>query len=152
MAARSNPFASFRVNALGFYSQRMWILRRYWGFAVLALAIGAVVNNWLGPPILIFFSTAATYYFLFQVPNWCGALNRNETFCRENSSGLMLGCYRRQHKWQKIKLAFMGAYWQRLASELRTQPLEGVKTVTALLGFAGGLITLLVGLVKLAEA
>ena len=99
---------------------------------------------------LIALSTAATAYFLFQVPNWCGAVNRNGTLCRDNSSGLLIGCYRRQHKWQKIKPTFVSQYWRRLGGELKSQPLEGVKTVTALLGLFGGLITLCVALVKLA--
>ncbi len=123
-------------------------IRRYWGFALLAVVIFAVVNNTLGPAPLILLSSLVTFYFLFQVPNWCSVINRNGTLCRENSHGLLMGCHRRQHKWQKIKLAFIGHYWRKLGKEIKAEPLEGVKTATVILGLLGGLVTLAVALVK----
>jgi hypothetical protein len=49
----------------------------------------------------IILAAAAFGYFVFWVPVWCGAANRQDgTFCRGNSHGLMMGCHRRQHKWQ----------------------------------------------------
>jgi hypothetical protein len=44
---------------------------------LLFVTIVAVVNNWFGPPALMLLSTAATFYFLFQVPNWCCTINRD---------------------------------------------------------------------------
>jgi hypothetical protein len=126
----------------------MGALKRYWGYGLLFVTIAAVVNNWFGPPALMLMSGAVSLYFLFQVPNWCGAVNRNGTFCRDNASGLVIGCHRRQHKWQKIKLTFVSAYWRRFGAQLKSEPIEGMKTITALLGLAGGIITLSVALVK----
>ncbi|MBH1933534.1 hypothetical protein I5Q34_04385 [Streptomyces sp. AV19] len=32
-------------------------------------------------------------------------MNRDgRTYCRENASGLLMGCRRRQHRWQKLKM------------------------------------------------
>jgi hypothetical protein len=126
----------------------MGMLKRYWGFGVLFVAVAAVINNWFGPPAVMLISAAATAYFLFQVPNWCGSVNRNGTYCRDNASGLLMGCHRRQHKWQKLKMTFVSKHWRRFASQLRSEPIEGLKTITAILGLLGGIITLSVAVVK----
>jgi hypothetical protein len=123
-------------------------LRRYWGWALLVLAIGAVVNNWFGPPAVMLLSGLCLFYFTFQAPMWCAVTNRDGTRCRENANGFLMGCHRRQHKWQKFKLTFVSKYWRDFGSMLRRDPLEGIKAITTLLGFAGGLITLAVALAK----
>jgi hypothetical protein len=43
-------------------------------------------------------------YFLFRVPLWCGAENRNGTRCRKNSRGLLGGCGLEYHKWHRLKV------------------------------------------------
>ena len=48
---------------------------------------------------------------LFSAPTWCGAVNRQRggevEYCRNNSFGLLLGCWIRQHKFQH----FTSAWW-----------------------------------------
>jgi hypothetical protein len=39
-------------------------------------------------------------------------------------------------------------YWRSFGAQLKKEPIEGMKTITALLGLAGGIITLSVALVK----
>jgi len=46
-------------------------------------------------------------------------------------------------------MAFVAAHWKKFLDELKNQPIEGLKTLTALLGLFGGLITLAVALIKL---
>ena len=42
---------------------------------------------------------------LFAAPTWCGAVNRKRgaevEYCRNNASGLLLGCRIRQHKFDR---------------------------------------------------
>jgi len=123
-------------------------LRRYWGYAVLVLVIAAIANNWLGPPALMILSGLCILYFMFQAPTWCAVTNRDGTHCRENANGLFLGCWRRQHKWQKLKLTFINDYWRNFGSLLKKEPMEGLKTITTLLGLLGGVITLTVAMIK----
>jgi hypothetical protein len=48
--------------------------------------------------------------------NWCGAINRKRgrevEYCRNNSSGLLLGCRIRQHKLQRFKRAWWTTAWR----------------------------------------
>ena len=67
-----------------------------------------------GPALLAFMysviailSMLALVYFLFQAPLPCGADTRNGEHCRNNSHGLLLGCWIRQHKWQKARDVFI---------------------------------------------
>jgi hypothetical protein len=88
-------------------------LRRYWGFPALLVAIGCCVGIMAGEvatsvvAIVLVLSVAAVAYFLFQAPLWCGAVTRDGGLCRNNSSGVLIGCYLREHKWQKLKLVFI---------------------------------------------
>jgi hypothetical protein len=125
-------------------------LRRYWGWALLIIVLAATIYGSVGPPVLLAASGVILFYFLFNVPDWCCAINRNGTLCRNNSHGILLGCSKvRQHKWQKIKLTFVGYYWRKVGAEIKAQPIEGLKTVTALLGLLGGIITLTVATTKI---
>ncbi|MDT0438027.1 MULTISPECIES: hypothetical protein [Streptomyces] len=50
-------------------------------------------------------SIAVFAYASFQVPVWCGAVNRDgRTYCRNNAYGVLMGCRNRQHRWQKLKM------------------------------------------------
>jgi len=96
------------------------LLRRYWGFLALAfalagwlsLALGKVTTAIVG--LLLLVSVGALGYFLFQAPLWCGAITREGALCRNNSSGLLIGCHLREHKWQKLKMTFVPKAWRQL--------------------------------------
>ena len=99
----------------------MAMLKRYWGFFALAAAlvcwaalVAGKVTSSAAAAILIL-SLAAVEYFSFQAPLlWCGAQIRRGDFCRNNCSGLLLGCHLRQHKWQKLKTVFQPKKWPEL--------------------------------------
>jgi hypothetical protein len=81
----------------------MKFVKRYWGWIAVALLVLVWSNQKFGPVAPLVLSVLATLYFLFQVPVSCGALNRDGTRCRNNSSGLLMGCRRvRIHKWLKL--------------------------------------------------
>ena len=61
-------------------------------------------------------------YFLFQAPLWCGAITREGALCRNNSSGLLIGCHLREHKWQKLKMTFVPKAWRELNRGLWATP------------------------------
>lgn len=118
------------------------ILRGFWGYIALALAIAGWAAHAVGYAVIAILSFMALVYFLFQAPLTCGAENRNGTRCRENSHGLLVGCYRRQHKWQKARDIFASRKWRDLYHELMESPKDKLGTVSALIS----LLSLFVGL------
>ncbi|SCD33894.1 hypothetical protein GA0115242_10345 [Streptomyces sp. SolWspMP-5a-2] len=57
------------------------------------------------PATVAALSIAVFAYASFQVPVWCGAVNRDgRTYCRNNAYGVLMGCRNRQHRWQKLKM------------------------------------------------
>jgi len=126
-------------------------LRRYWGIPALIIAVGCWVGLVAGKfaasvaGVILVLSVAAVAYFLFQAPLWCGAVTRDGTLCRNNSSGLLIGCHLRQHKWQKLKLAFIPKAWSELNRGLWASPRDGVAT----LGGMGSAVSALAAVVMI---
>lgn len=82
------------------------LLTRYWGYLALALAIAGFFTHSLGYMVILILSLASLGYFLLAAPVWCCAITRTGELCRDNSRGLLLGCHRRQHRWQRVKQTF----------------------------------------------
>ncbi|KOG65694.1 hypothetical protein ADK77_18410 [Streptomyces antibioticus] len=79
-------------------------VRLYWGYIAVAALIVAWSQQW-SLPVVVALSVAVTAYTSFQVPVWCGAVNRDgRTYCRNNAYGVLMGCRNRQHRWQKLKM------------------------------------------------
>ena len=114
-------------------------LRRYWGYLALALAILGWFIHALGWAILLILSLLALTYFLVQAPLTCGAEIRGGQRCRNNSHGLLLGCWIRQHKWQRLRDIFVSHKWQDITRDLAGSPKEilattgGVASVVSLI-------------------
>jgi hypothetical protein len=89
---------------------------------------------------LIVLSLLVTAFFLFQAPVWCCAVNRDGTLCRNNSSGLLLGCSKRQHKLQKLKMTFVPHAWRQMNRGLWASPREGLTTLGAIIGLLSTLV------------
>jgi hypothetical protein len=91
----------------------MELIERYWG---LVAFLGAIVG-WVGlvagsfatsvVSVILILSVAALVYVGFRAPLHCGAAIRDGKLCRNNCCGLLMGCYLRQHKWQKLKMLFI---------------------------------------------
>jgi|ERR1022692_1853105 hypothetical protein len=113
-------------------------LRRYWGFPALIIAVACWIGLIAGKvaasaaSVILVLSVAAVAYFLFQAPLWCGAVTRDGRLCRNNSSGLLIGCHLREHKWQKLRLAFIPKAWSELNRGLWATPRDGVATLAGM--------------------
>ncbi|MGR6316500.1 hypothetical protein Q2K19_10555 [Micromonospora soli] len=112
---------------------------RYWGYLAFILLISGLWTRSMGPAALILLSGLVTFYFLLQAPLWCAAINRDGTLCRNNSSGLLLGCRHRQHKFQKLKMRFVPQGWARMNRDLWTSPRQGLATLGLLIGIFSGI-------------
>jgi hypothetical protein len=85
------------------------LLTRYWGYIALVLAVLGFILHRLGFAVILVLSLAALGYFLVAAPMWCCAITRKGEMCRDNSRGLLLGCHRRQHRWQRLQQTFTPA-------------------------------------------
>ena len=110
---------------------KLW---KYWGYVALAALPFAWLNTELGPVPIAVLSGVVVLYMLLQAPVWCGAENRDGSYCRRNSSGLLLGCSLRQHKWQKLKNAWWLAKTRHNTRGLWKDPAARVATVSAVIG------------------
>jgi hypothetical protein len=117
-------------------------LRRYWGYIGLAVLVFAWASPGVRPALIVLISAAVTFYFLFLAPVWCGAVTRDGTLCRRNSTGLLKGCSYRQHKWQRVRMAVVPEAWRRLNRGLWTNPSTGLATIATLVGIASGVVGL----------
>ncbi len=108
---------------------------RYWGYLALGLVILGWVTHKAGYAVILILSIAALVYFLVQAPLTCGADIRKGDHCRNNSHGLLLGCWIRQHKWQRARDIFVSRKWQNVIRDLTGSPKD-------ILGTIGGLVSI----------
>jgi hypothetical protein len=68
------------------------------------VAIMVVLLGGLQAAAYVVMTLLVIVWALFSAPTWCGAVNRQRggevEYCRNSSSGLLLGCWIRQHKFQ----------------------------------------------------
>ena len=90
---------------------RLW---RYWGLILVAIMVVGVGRLSVAPYVVM--ALLVIVWTLFAAPVWCGGVNRkriNEIeYCRNNSSGLLLGCWIRQHKYQRFTRAWWRTSWR----------------------------------------
>ena len=80
-------------------------LGQWWGVLAGLSLIAAWVNKAAGPAVVIGLSAVVLIWCFFQAPVTCKAEVRGRTDgCRNNASGLLLGCHIRQHRLQKLKM------------------------------------------------
>jgi hypothetical protein len=109
-------------------------LQRYWGYIALALVILGWVTHKVGYAAILIVSFLALVYFLVQAPLTCGAPVRKEgDHCRNNSHGILLGCWIRQHKWQRVKDIFVSRKWGDVFHDLTETPKDKLGTISALI-------------------
>ncbi|THV40644.1 hypothetical protein [Glycomyces buryatensis] len=77
---------------------------RYWGYLLLAGAVVLLFSRDVGPVAVSGAFALCFVWLLLAAPTWCGAKNRGEGYCRNNSTGLLGGCGKvRMHKWLRFK-------------------------------------------------
>jgi hypothetical protein len=119
------------------------LLARYWGYLALVLAVLGLVEH-VEVPVVLILAGGAFVYLLVQVPLWCGAPTRRGQACRNNSHGLLLGCWIREHKWQRLKKLFIPARWRELAKTLFGSVKDFLATASAVIAI-GTFVTAAVG-------
>lgn len=107
-------------------------LSRYWGYFALAVAVYGVFEH-LAVPVVLTLAGAAFVYLLVQAPLWCRAPIRSGEPCRNNSHGLLLGCWIREHKWQRTKNLFLPSRWDAFAQGMLGSPKDFLATVSAVI-------------------
>jgi hypothetical protein len=83
------------------------------------------------PTLRVAVSVTYVVFFLLAAQVWCGAENRNGTYCRNNSTGLLVGCHLRQHRWQKLTSLTRARRARELAGRLFHDPQTGAAVVGA---------------------
>lgn len=72
---------------------------------------------------------------------------RKGRFCRNNANGILLGCRLRQHKWQKLKMAFreraLSDAGRRMLSDLDGKA-ASLSTIAGTVSAGAATVTLLV--------
>ena len=115
------------------------LLTRYWGYLALAIAILGFLFHGLSWAIILILSLASVGYFLLAAPVWCCAVTRTGELCRDNSKGLLLGCHRRQHRWQRLRETFTPAGGRALMAAGKS--VQGFLSMVG--GVAGGITALI---------
>jgi hypothetical protein len=120
---------------------KLW---RYWGYGVLAILLLSLGSNAFGPAIYGILVGLLIFFVLFQAPVYCGAINRKRgkdvEFCRNNSTGLLLGCNLRQHKMQKFGQEWWSLGWQQKTKGIWTGASAKLATVSGVVGTVTGII------------
>jgi hypothetical protein len=106
-------------------------LARYWGYLALIVAIVGAIEHLAIVAVLVL-AGLAFLYVLFQAPLTCGAPGRQGP-CRNNSHGILLGCWIRQHKWQRAKRLFISQRWSDLGRSLLGSAKDALATIAALI-------------------
>ena len=123
-------------------------LGQWWGVLAGFLLIAAWVNSAAGPAVVIVLSTLTAVWCFFQAPVTCGAPVRGrEDGCRNNASGLLLGCHIRQHRWQKLRLLIFRRQFREFCAGLFSDGKATIVTLAGVGSFVSALVALVPGVV-----
>jgi hypothetical protein len=112
------------------------------------LLIAAWVNKAAGPAVVIGLSAVVFLWCFFQAPVTCKAEVRGRTDgCRNNASGLLLGCHIRQHRLQKLKMLVVRRQVRAFCTGLFSDGKATIVTLAGLGSFASGLAAMIPGVV-----
>jgi len=93
------------------------------------------LDNHLGVLPYAIMTLSVVLWALFVAPTWCGAVNRRRgseiQYCRNNSSGLLLGCRIQDHKFQHFKSAWWQTSWRDRTSGIWTGGPANLATISA---------------------
>lgn len=127
-------------------SGRFGGLRRWWGVLAGGLLIAAWINRAAGPAVITGLSAVVLLWSFFQAPVTCGAPIRGRADgCRNNATGLLLGCHIRQHRWQKLKMLIVRRRVRAFCSGLFSDGKAALVTLAAVGSFLSGLVALVPG-------
>lgn len=125
----------------GTRSGRLGGLGQWWGVLAGALLIAAWVNRAAGPVVIAVLSAAVLLWSFFQAPVTCGAPVRGrDDGCRNNATGLLMGCHIRQHRWQKLKMLILRRQLREFCAGLFSDGKATLVTLAAIGSFLSGLV------------
>ncbi|WP_317443318.1 hypothetical protein [Streptomyces collinus] len=132
----------------GARSSRFGALGQWWGVLAGALLIAAWIDRAAGPAVIAALSAAVLLWSFFQAPVTCGApvRGRNDG-CRNNATGLLMGCHIRQHRWQKLRMLILRRQVRDFCSGLFSDGKATLVTLAAIGSFLSGLVALIPGVV-----
>ncbi|MGW0412392.1 hypothetical protein ACWERI_02890 [Streptomyces collinus] len=144
MAARLATITGMATS--GARSSRFGGLGQWWGVLAGALLIAAWINRAAGPAVIATLSAAVLLWSFFQAPVTCGApvRGRNDG-CRNNATGLLMGCHIRQHRWQKLRMLILRRQVRDFCSGLFSDGKATLVTLAAIGSFLSGLVALIPG-------
>ncbi|MEV0903700.1 hypothetical protein [Streptomyces hokutonensis] len=132
----------------GVKSSRLGGLGQWWGVIAAALLVAAWINKAAGPVVVVSLSSLVLIWCFFQAPVTCGAPVRGrEDGCRNNATGLLMGCHIRQHRWQKLKLLIVRRRVREFCTGLFSDGKETLVTLAAVGSFISGLAALIPGVI-----
>ncbi|MFE9607324.1 hypothetical protein [Streptomyces sp. NPDC006012] len=121
-------------------------LGQWWGVLAGALLIAAWINRAAGPGVIAVLSAAVLLWSFFQAPVTCGAPVRGrDDGCRNNATGLLMGCHIRQHRWQKLKMLLVRRQLREFCSGLFSDGKATLVTLAAIGSFLSGLVAFIPG-------
>ncbi|GLW16281.1 hypothetical protein Stsp01_30240 [Streptomyces sp. NBRC 13847] len=130
----------------GARSGRLGGLGQWWGIIAAALLVAAWINKAAGPAVVAALSAVVLVWSLFQAPVTCGAPVRGrEDGCRNNATGLLMGCHIRQHRWQKLKMLILRRQVRAFCSGLFSDGKATLVTLAAIGSFLSGLVAFIPG-------
>jgi len=93
-------------------------------------------------------SLAIALWAAFQAPATCGAPIRagSTTGCRNNAHGLLLGCWIRQHRWQKLKMLILRRQLREFCAGLFSDAKSSLVTLVAVSSIVSALVALIPGI------
>ncbi len=122
-------------------------LGRWWGVLTGLLLIAAWVNSAAGPAVVVVLSSATFVWCAFQAPVFCGApVRHHDDGCRDNAFGLLLGCWRRQHRWQKLKMLIVRRRVREFGQSLFADAQHAIVTLAGIGSFLSGVVAFVPGL------
>ncbi|MBX7547441.1 hypothetical protein ABZX95_15980 [Streptomyces sp. NPDC004232] len=130
----------------GARSGRFGGLGQWWGVLAGALLIAAWINRAAGPVVIAALSAAVLLWSSFQAPVTCGAPVRGrDDGCRNNATGLLMGCHIRQHRWQKLKMLILRRQLREFCSGLFSDGKATLVTLAAIGSFLSRLVAFIPG-------
>ena len=137
------------MSARGARSSAVGGLGQWWGVLAGALLIAAWINSAAGPAVVVALSVATAAWCLFQAPVTCNAPVRGRADgCRNNASGLLLGCHIRQHRWEKLKMLLLRRRLRDFCTGLFSDGKATVVTLAGVGSFLSGLVALVPGVAR----
>ena len=126
-----------------------WRVWGYWGLILIAVMVVGLDKKW-GVLPYVFMSLLVLIWVLLGAPTRCGAVDlergNDVEYCQNNSSGLMLGCRLREHKFQRFTRAWWNTSWRDRTQGIWTGASAKLATISGVVGMLIGIAGIIIGI------